>query len=235
MGLNPNNIENLLLHILIYSYLLPVLVVLFLFRTVSSRLSAFLIAFILYFLIYFTLNFYFSEIKKALGRNLYYLTYTLCEFLFFAACLWYYVNSSKIRKAIVVLTLSFALFISLFFLTTKIKRVDSIPIGIETILIIGLIAIYFHRLFYSAEKTSVTSQSSFWIVTGILIYLGGTFFFNILANYISHDIYTDYWYLTYFGDIIKNIFASIGVYIYLNTNQEASKKKKNSIPYLDMI
>jgi hypothetical protein len=71
------------------------------------------------------------------------------------------------------------------------------------------------------------------MVTGIFIYIGMTFFFNILADNLSNETYDNYWYLTYFGDIAKNIFATIGISIYVSKTRVV--KKSETIPNLDMI
>ena len=74
----------------------------------------------------------------------------------------------------------------------------------------------------------------FWIVIGIMIYLGGSFFFNILANHLNNEQIIDYWYWSYIADIIKNILFAIGLFVF--TRQPKQKGMiKSSIPYLDMI
>ena len=73
----------------------------------------------------------------------------------------------------------------------------------------------------------------FWFATGILIFLSGSFFINILANVMEKDEIRRYWFLTYIADIIKNIFLAVGVLVMAKQSPNHEKFKKN-IPYLDM-
>ena len=63
---------------------------------------------------------------------------------------------------------------------------------------------------------------------GLLLYLGGTFFFNILANQMSLDEFDTYWHYTYMAEIAKNILFLIALF-------KISKfKKKDLIPQVPM-
>ncbi len=73
------------------------------------------------------------------------------------------------------------------------------------------------------------------MITGILIYLGSTFFFNILANEIAPDQFLKYWYLTYFGDILKNILATVAIILYAKNPIRKLKQSAPTVPNLDMI
>ena len=69
---------------------------------------------------------------------------------------------------------------------------------------------------------------------GILIYLGGSFFFYIMANHMTKAEIIKYWDWTYVGEILKNILFSYSVYLYARERKENGINKK-TIPNLDMI
>jgi len=68
-----------------------------------------------------------------------------------------------------------------------------------------------------------------------MIYLGGSFFFNILANHLDPKQLSEYWNLTFLADIFKNIFIAIAIFVYAVNPKDTTKKQSSSIPYLDMI
>lgn len=85
-------------------------------------------------------------------------------------------------------------------------------------------------------KISIFEKSSFWFIVGILIYLGATFFFNILGNSMGDELLDSYYHFSYLGDILKNIIFCVGIFL-LTKEWELEPKKDNSnnIPNLDMI
>jgi hypothetical protein len=110
---------------------------------------------------------------------------------------------------------------------------DAIPIGVESILLFIFSFYYFQQLFYNTKDVYLYQDSHFLFVVGILIYLGTSFFFNILANHVSQDFYSQFWHLTYIPEIIKNILFAIAIYKF----PDVSKQKNNtssSVPFLDM-
>ena len=81
----------------------------------------------------------------------------------------------------------------------------------------------------------MVSNPNFYLVVGILIYLGATFFFNILANNVSKEQSDRYWHFTYIPEIIKNILFMLAVLIHSRFPSGNQPKKSESVPYLDMI
>ncbi|HEY6502556.1 MAG TPA: hypothetical protein VIZ28_01155 [Chitinophagaceae bacterium] len=199
------------------------------------RITAFVSTLIIYFSVFFLLNFYFDEIKLELGKKLYYFLYTFFEYSTFAYILWKFIDNKKFRTLIVVCSIAFTSFLIFFFSTIRlIRTVDSVPIGVETILIF-LYIFYFFYQYFKNTTISILNDHSFWLVTGILAYLGSTFFFNILADNINRVEFERYWYLTYLGDIIKNILSAVAVILYAKNPDVRKDQKPSSVPYLDMI
>lgn len=112
-----------------------------------------------------------------------------------------------------------------------IKRIDSYSIGIEFIFLIVFILYFFYDQLKNITTQSIYELYGFWIVLGVLIYLGFTFFFNILANNLSEELIEKYSEYAYVGDIIRNILFAISILFIERDN----KIKQNPIPKLDMI
>lgn len=111
---------------------------------------------------------------------------------------------------------------------------DSIPIGIESVLLFIFI-IFFFIQYFKDMYSSLLGNSFFWFITGILIYLSITFFFNILVNNLETELFDQYFFYSYLGDILKNIIFSFALYNYLRQMKIAeSKFKKSHIPFLDI-
>ena len=90
--------------------------------------------------------------------------------------------------------------------------------------------------FYKHKFSSnLYEYASFWLVVGMVVYLGFNFFMNILANFLTEQEFFAYWKYTYFPEMLKNVlFALIAGGILIKKT-----KKKISIPHetpqLDMI
>lgn len=190
-----------------------------------------------YGIVFFLLNYFFDEIaSNKTFLKIYYLLYTLLEYFFFSYILYIKIKSSVFKKLIFACSILFFVFASLYYLFYKYKTLDSIPIGIETILIFIYIVYYFNEVFRDSKTNIIYTNYTFWILVGLMIYLGGSFFFNILANHLNPKELLEYWTLTFLADIIKNILLAISIFIcahYPEKNKESSSSL--SIPNLDMV
>ncbi|MCY7310015.1 MAG: hypothetical protein LH619_04485, partial [Chitinophagaceae bacterium] len=175
------------------------------------------------------LHFYF-DIPKSL-RKLQQTVYTFLEYSFFTYIFWINIRHVKLRKVILLFSFLFLCFEIFYFLLSENQRIDSVPVGIETILILIYTFIYFQQYFNENRTTYIYNDPNFWIVVGILIYLTSSFFFNILANQVSKE----YWYVTFIPEIIKNILFSISIIKYKEQIKSNSKNKSSDVPYLDLI
>lgn len=224
-------IENLFYNIFLYSFLLP-LISFFFFKKIKSDSSCVLI--IIYGIIFFLLNLFFSDFeKKASLLKLYYTLYTFLEYVLFTAIMYSKVKSIAFRRLIIAASIGFVAFQVIHFTTMRIAVLDSIPIGIETILIFIYIIFYFYEQFKVPSGNFIYHNYVFWIAFGIMIYLGGSFFFNIMADYMYSRI-SPYWDLTYIGDIVKNALFLYGLILFKMNYKGNSNNKKTSVPYLDM-
>ena len=219
-------IEKLFSYLLEYSYLLlPIF-----YLIVRGKRNPILVSLMLYgILFYLFLHFYYDIPKNF--RKAQQSLYTTLEYIFFAYLLWAQIQKIKFKKIIVLFSILFVIFEILHFFLSRPQRVDSIPVGIETILILIYVFIYFHQSFSENRTTYIYNDPGFWIVVGILLYLGCNFFFTILANQLS----IEYWYWTFIPEIIKNILFAVSIVLYKKKSTNNNGMKSSKVPYLDMI
>jgi hypothetical protein len=122
-----------------------------------------------------------------------------------------------------------------YFFSGRVKGLDTIPIGIETILILIYIIYFFYNFAKSLSTFYIYNHYGFWVAVGILIYLGGSFFFFISFDLLTVDQKNSFGNLTYLAEIIKNLLFTLSIFIYRRYPVENTKEKTTSIPYLDMI
>jgi hypothetical protein len=146
------------------------------------------------------------------------LGYTFFEYLFFTLIISYHIKSPRSKKIIEILSLLFLLYLVFYMLTGSVKRLDSIPIGIETVLIISYIFLFFREFLKSLINGFVYSHFIFWVSIGILIYLGGSFFFFILINNLTTEQISIFGIFTYLTEIIKNIFFVVSLFVFSNSS-----------------
>lgn len=110
---------------------------------------------------------------------------------------------------------------------------DSLAVAIETILLSIFIILFFYEQSRTNANQFIYSHPAFYFAIGIMIYLGGSFFFNILVHQLTPQEIARYQPLTYLGDIIKNILFSIGI-VSLMRNPPKKLNQPSNVPYLDL-
>ncbi len=218
-----------------YSYLLlPLAFLITIKRSIKNRLFI-LLAF--YGLIFFLFLHFFYAFPVSY-RRLEITMYTFLEYTFFALILYHYIKNTNARKVIISLSFCFLVFQIFFYLkNSRYLKLDSVPIAIETFLIFVFIIFYFRQFFKNNVSNNVYEYPSFWIIVGILVYLGSGFFFNLLVNHVTEDQFKRFWHYTYIPDIIKNLLFTMVIsgYPTLKNEKVISKPISPDIPNLDMI
>ncbi len=176
--------------------------------------------------------FLFLKFWDDLPKGLRSVSYTFLEYSVFALLFFLNIKGKKIRISILLLSLAFILFLISYYFLVKVKRLDTIPVGIESILIFVYIFLFFYEHFNDTKAEYIYNHPCFWITVGLLIYLGGSFFINILANHLTNEEFADYWYLNYIADTLKNILFVVSMIIFSRRPNE--KQTTKSIPYLDL-
>jgi len=221
-----------LFNILTYTYLLPpVLLLIFWTKLKQEKGSLWVPIYALFF--FFLILFEEKITTTKFSTRFYYQFFTFFEYLFFTGIFWLVIKSRIVRIIIVILSVAFSIFQIVYFLMAKFKRIDSIPIGIESILVLIYIFYFFYELLREPKGRHLWENYSFWFAIGILIYLSGSFFMNILANVMDRQEIDSYWFFTYIADIIKNLFLVIGLIVMSRQTPNQERVKKN-LPYLDM-
>jgi len=215
-------IENFFYYIVTFSYLiLPVCF----FCLGNKKREVIPIVIAIYGIVCFCFLYFFYDIPNK-ERKYLSTSYTFFEYGIFTFIFWVNFQKDKIRPLILVSSTLFFAFQLFYVFSVKIKKLDTIPIGIETILILIYIVYFFYSFSKRLKNLYIYTHYVFWIAVGIMIYLGGSFFFFILIENLSNEQVAS------FGN---NILFALGLFIYARYPFENSKKSSNSIPYLDMI
>lgn len=222
-------IEELFPSILNYSYAAVSLSYFF----SSRKRFAIPILLALYGLIFFILldnfEFFNTHIRKE-----YQTIYTFLEYTFFSYLIWIQV-STLLRRVISVLSIAFWCVQLTYLIFATTQKLDSVPVGIETILIFLYAFIYFYHHFKNNLDYPIYDHYSFWLVIGMILYLGGAFFFNILVNHVPKDQTNKIQNLTIVPEVVKNLLFVFALFSYKPIGDTKSNKKQSQVPNLDMI
>lgn len=223
-------IEKLFTFILVHSYLL--LPILFIFS--KSKKSQAIIILALYGLIFYFLLQYFYDIPIKY-RKIQQASYTFLEYSVFTYLFWYSIQNQKIRKFIVLSYFLFFAFHLCYYLFATIQKMDSVPIAVETIFMFIYAFLFFRQFFKFNLNLNIYEYSSFWLVVGILLYLGTSFFLNILYNHLTKEQIEQFWHYSYIPEIVKNILFALVILGKPFKTINPVKVKPVEIPNLDMI
>ena len=158
--------------------------------------------------------------------------YTIFEYTVFAYLIFLSIQSTFFKKLIKIFSVFFAFFIICYYAFFPVQTIDSIPIGIETILILIFSFYYFYEQMNDfATSTFIYNKPSFWIIVGMMLYLAGSFFIYIFANKAHNDLLDKYWFLTYLFYILKSILFFIGILFYAKQSKNLQPAKLR--PYLN--
>jgi hypothetical protein len=203
---------------------------LLLFLIKKIRIPKEVITILLYCVVLFTILKLYPLLKDQ--KKLYDIIFTFLEYSFFTLFLWFIIVNKNFKKIIIGLSFCFYSFQVVYFIIDKSDRLDSIPVGVETILLFIYIIYFLYEQFKSQRNTYIYNHPGFWIAIGIMIYLGGSFFLYILVNHLDQEQIDKYVQFTYVADILKNIFLVTAICLYLRKDEKTSEK---TVPYLDMI
>ncbi len=214
-----NIIENLFPYIAVYSSFLPI--ALFALNWKKCKDSRPLWVIILYaFFVDFLINYAVDFVPHSPVKRTLYASYTFFEFLAFAYFLFLHIKKKQFRDLITFASLGFLIFIVAYNLIVKYKFIDSIPIGVETILIMIFAFYYLYEELKDSSTLFIYSKPVFWIIFGIVIYLAGNFFIYIFAESLKRHEVQQYWYITNIFTIIKNIFFSIAILLHTKSPKQ---------------
>lgn len=161
--------------------------------------------------------------------------YTLLEYAFFTFIFWINIRNKVVKVFILTASILFIIFQIIFVTSTAHRRLDSIPIGIETILLFVYIFFFFYEFSRQIKDTFIYNHYTFWMAVGIMIYLGGSFFFYILINHLDQSEVDKFGNMTYVAEIIKNLLFAFALFMYKKHPINKIQNHSKNIPNLDMI
>jgi len=206
-------IENLFIYTAVYTALIPIGLYIFFWKRLNKVYPLLII--IIYSLIEFLTNLVSDELRSQRSQLvILYSFFTIVEYALFACFFYLLISNIKIRKIIIVASIAFMIFSCCYFLFVKYRFLDSVPIGVETILVLTYA---FYYLFEQLEPTTnslIYQRYHFWLVAGIMIYLAGSFFIYIFANQVDNKTRHDYWVFQNAFTILKNMCFGISIITY---------------------
>jgi hypothetical protein len=146
------------------------------------------------------------------NSTLLYQCFTVLEFNLFGAFLYTQINTKAIRKAIVISGIIFALF-SFIFPYFQEENIDSVPIGVETIIILIFSFYYLYEQMNDTSTLFIYSTYPFWMVIGVVLFLSGSFFTYIFADSLPPNEVNKYWVITNVFSIVRSLFFCIGIVV----------------------
>jgi hypothetical protein len=108
--------------------------------------------------------------------------FTPIEFIFLSTFFYQIIHQNVVRKFIIASGIAFIVFWSVFISTIGYKGFDSIPTGIEFILLLSYALIYYYQQLKEPKLLFIHSDPRFWFVSTIFIFTSGTFFIFIYAE-----------------------------------------------------
>ena len=220
-----------MLKIVTYSYLLLPLCFILFKGKFKHRILALLV---LYGTLFFGVLFIFQSLPQNFLNNYFLGFYTLLEYSFFAYFFWFSIQSKGFRKIIIIISILFFLYQFYYITSANFTKLDSISIGIETILIFIYIFYFFYEFSKNTKDVFIYNHYGFWLAVGIMIYLGGSFFFYILINSLTESEIDKFSNMTYVAEITKNLLFAFSIFIYKKHPVNKPQNHSKNIPNLDM-
>jgi hypothetical protein len=220
-----------LYYILIFSFLIPLFVYIILRKRILNDKR--IVIAVLYSIVIF-LFLFFDLFDPPIQQKLKDTLYTIIEFSFFTILIYQQVKSINVKRSMKFLYAFFILLQVIHYFTVKKIRLDSIPIGVETILIFVFLMLYFYEQLKNEKEFFFNKNYFYLIAIGLLIYLGGSFFIYLLANNLDYDELSTYWPITYVVELIKNVLFTVAIVRF--ANEKTKKKNSNTnkpLPNLD--
>lgn len=214
-------IEDLFVYTDIFSNLLPITLFFIFFSKVKKDAGLRIIT--IYAIASFIINYTITLTSNT--NTILYETFTLIEFTLFICFIYSQLSNKSGRTAIIAAIITFAVFLFIYtFLAKAVKGIDSVPIGVETIIILGFAFYYLYERMNDTTTLFIYNTYPFWVVLGMVLYLAGSFFIYIFASYLrNYDDIRQFWIITNVFSIIKNIFFCIAIYIHAKPSKESIK------------
>lgn len=193
-----------------FSILLAILPLTIFFLGKKKENGLWLIAFYLFYSILTDLVLNKLSLKYFESEIYSYRLFTIIEFAVLSLYLHKELISNNFKLFIKLSSLVFALFVVFDLVTGTLNEFDSIPTGVESILILSSSLLVLYERIIKNEEYNV---SSIWISIGLVLFFSGTFFLFILSQSNFNDIAFSetYSYILAAFKIISYSLFSIGI------------------------
>ncbi|WP_345253070.1 hypothetical protein [Flaviaesturariibacter amylovorans] len=221
-------IESLFIYVAIYISLLPILFFFWKYKSLRNSLPLKIVA--AYCACEFVTNYTSLWVPVSQIRNLYSI-FTALEYGLFAFLFFLFIANTKAKKGIYLISFGFYLFWCLYRIFGKYRVLDSIPIGVETILIL-LMAFWY--LFEQMDKVTdgfIYNRYHFWIACAIMLYLAGSFFCYIFANQVDKSIINIFWMFTNIFTTIKCSFFLVAMLVAVDNRRNGKVGRLNQLSF----
>lgn len=221
----------ILYNVSIYSDLLPIAIFLIFFKKIKKKKD--LLALVLYVTVSFVIVNILDNVTFKIppaSERLLFSFLTITEYSCFSFFFYRNIISKYLKKLIIIITISFILFCIIYAIYAPNLPIDSIPIGIETIIILGVSFGFFYEMMNDSKTIFIHTDYRFWIVLAFMIYLAGSFFIYIFANQIPKAELPKYWMFTYVFYAIKNILFSLSMLIFIFQKPPKKHRLSQSSP-----
>ena len=189
----------------------------------------------LLFLVIYFVDYFHAHKENLQFRRFLINSFTFIEFFFLSAFIWLNLENKKAKFFLIFFSFAFTAFLVYFNVTSHFTRIDSIPIGIESLIIISFSFYFLYERVKSPSLTFIYNDYRFWIIIGMIIYLAGSFFIYIYGEQLETASWKKFRYLTLVFYIIRALFFSIGIIVFAKRPAPKIKTANKTIPYLDII
>lgn len=194
----------------LFSFLIPLVpLLLILFQRNKSNLGGVLLFYFFYSILS---DLFINKLSlKFLESEFYaYRLFTVIEFLCFSFIIYKNLNSNGLKKVLYFSSLFFFLSIIIDLLTNSIENFDSLPAGVESILIL------FYCILTLYEQISTGKPLySFPVLFAfsLILFFSGTFFLFIMSqnNFENEEFSTLYDYIVAISKILMTLLMSVGI------------------------
>ena len=159
--------------------------------------------------------------------------FTIIEFTAFALFFGYTLGNSTVKSIIKIVVFAFPIFaiINLILLLNNNSQFDTFPVVFQAICIMTLCVVYFFDQIREPKTLFIYTTFEFWAVTGILIYLSGTFFIYMFTYSMTDEELDRYWFINYIFNIIKNLFLALAFYV--KTRKSKTEIEDHSLEFIN--
>jgi len=190
-----------------YSSILPIAACLFKLPIINRRFYAILLYCILSLLT--DLSFKYLHLRVHPDLQFFILSsFTILEYSLFSFFIYCSLINKILRLTVMFASILFISFCIIYYNRDRLNIFDSLPASLESLIIIVFCLFYFYEQISIPTVSIIYSNSTFWVIIGILFYLSGTLFLFLYVASLPKTQVFNHWYITnVFNILIKILFT----------------------------